>query len=311
MLLIPFTFLPPLAARYVWLFCNLLFTAGIVFLLRKTFFKDTDGFLFAFLMLFMISGTPYRNQLGVGQHTLFAFFFFLLAVYFLSLEGKKGFFAVTASIFVCFFKYTLTVPLVIYFVYKKRIKEIAVAGALHVLLTVLAAFWLKDSIINMIIKPLKVSSALVSEGGIDFGALLKGSPFSYVLCLAVLVLLFVYAVKICNREGFDDLFISLLTVWSLIVTYHRTYDFFVLIIVAVLVTDVYTQGLCEKKDPGDRGGIRFYRIFTWYYALLMIYINYVLRIFSENAPSKAGAAILYYIFAITLGVIAVRKLKNG
>ncbi|MCR5735206.1 MAG: hypothetical protein K6G22_11430, partial [Lachnospiraceae bacterium] len=47
MLLIPFTFLPPLAARYVWLFCNLLFTAGIVFLLRKTFFKDTDGFLFA------------------------------------------------------------------------------------------------------------------------------------------------------------------------------------------------------------------------------------------------------------------------
>ena len=81
MLLIPYTFMPPLAARYAWLISNLVFTGLIIVLLRKTFLKDADGFDFTILVLLMISGTPYRNQLGVGQHTLFAFCFFLLAVY--------------------------------------------------------------------------------------------------------------------------------------------------------------------------------------------------------------------------------------
>ena len=89
MLLIPYTFLPPLTARYAWIISNMIFTAGIIFLLRKTFLKDADRDVFAAFMLLMIAGTPYRNQLGVGQHTLFAFFFFLLAVWFDEREDKK------------------------------------------------------------------------------------------------------------------------------------------------------------------------------------------------------------------------------
>ena len=77
LLLYPYTLLPPLAARYAWLCSNLLFTAGIIVLLKKTFLGKADDFTFAFFMLLMIAGTPYRNQLGVGQHTLFSFFFCL------------------------------------------------------------------------------------------------------------------------------------------------------------------------------------------------------------------------------------------
>ncbi|MCR4738655.1 MAG: DUF2029 domain-containing protein [Lachnospiraceae bacterium] len=296
MLLIPFTFLPPLAARYVWLFCNLLFTAGIIILLRRTFLRDTDDFLFWFSVLFMISGTPYRNQLGVGQHTLFAFFFFLLAVYCLDMKGKKGFIAVTLSLFVCYFKYTLTVPLALWFVYKKRYKEIIASVILHGVLTVFAAFWLKDSLINMILKPLKVSSALSSEGGIDLPAMLNGSPAAYVLSLMILLLLLVYAVKVTGYPDNEGLLISLLTLWSLVTVYHRTYDFFVLIILTVLFSVDF-----EHK-----------RKILCFYAVLMIYINYVLRIFSENPASRAGAALLYYTFAVTISAAAVRKLtKNG
>ena len=36
MLLLPFGFLSPLAARYVWIVCNILFTVGILYLLKKT-----------------------------------------------------------------------------------------------------------------------------------------------------------------------------------------------------------------------------------------------------------------------------------
>ena len=124
-LLILYTFLPPLAARYAWIISNMIFTAGIIALLRKTFLRAVDRDLFVFLMLLMIAGTPYRNQIGVGQHTLFSFFFFLLAVWCedrrseAESEQKKAIAFMTGTIvclFVCYFKYTLTVPLCLYFV---------------------------------------------------------------------------------------------------------------------------------------------------------------------------------------------------
>ena len=128
MLLIPYTFLDPLPARYAWIVSNLLFTAGIILLLRKTFLKKADRDVFIAFMLFMIAGTPYRNQLGVGQHSLFALFFFLLAVWFDEREDKKEqkegrksytlFAATVFCLFVCYFKYTLTVPLCLYFIYR-------------------------------------------------------------------------------------------------------------------------------------------------------------------------------------------------
>ena len=96
-------------------------------------------------------------------------------------------------------------------------------------------------------------------------------------------------------EEYDKLLISLLTVWSLVITYHRTYDFFVLIVVAAL--------FCT--DIEHRNGLLLF------YAVLMVYINYVLRIFSENTASKAGAALLYYIFAIALSIIAFRGVREN
>jgi hypothetical protein len=142
LLLFPYTLLPPLAARYAWLASNLLFTAGIIVLLKKTFLGKADDFTFVFFMLLMIAGTPYRNQLGVGQHTLFSFFFFLLAVYCIDRKeesqglqkktsgngcaGDRKRFSIGAAIalFVSYFKYTLTVPLAIYFIYRKRYREL-------------------------------------------------------------------------------------------------------------------------------------------------------------------------------------------
>ncbi len=305
MLLIPYTFLPPLAARYAWIVSNIIFTAGIVLLLRKTFLKDADRDLFIIFMLLMIAGTPYRNQLGVGQHTLFAFFFFLLAVWFEGMypgtqistdkEQAKGsvrspglFAAVTICLFVCYFKYTLTVPLALYFIYRKRYLEIAVSAFMHVVLTAVSAAWLGDSFINMILKPLKVSSALAAEGGLDFGALLKGSPFAYVLALAVLVGLFMVALRL--KEGVGGTLMSVLILWSMIITYHRTYDFFV--IVAVLAF------FLEKERP-------FYQKAG--YGAVLLAVFFVLRIFSESIPSKIGAGLLYYVFTLMLTAVMIKE----
>lgn len=292
MILIPYTFMPPLTARYAWIISNLIFTAGIIFLLRRTFLKDADRDIFIAFMLLMIAGTPYRNQLGVGQHTLFSFFFFLLAVWFLDMypdkEDEGGvrekrhpglFAAVVISLFICYFKYTLTVPLCLYFIYKKRYAEIAVSAGLHVVLTAVSALWLGDSFTNMIIKPLKVSSALAAEGGLDLGALFKGSPIAYVLALVIMVLLFVMALKL--PEGRDEELISVLVLWSLIITYHRTYDFFVMVtVLAFFLT----------RDKGMTFKVSF--------TVTLLAVFFGLRIFSESTVSKIVVGTFYYIFTV-------------
>ena len=80
-ILTPYTLLPYGAARVLWVMTNLICTAVIIWLLKRTFMARTDERLYPVFMMLMLAGTPWRNQIGVGQHTLFAFAFYLLAVY--------------------------------------------------------------------------------------------------------------------------------------------------------------------------------------------------------------------------------------
>lgn len=289
MLLYPYTLLAPSAARLAWLVTNLLCTLGIVILLRFTFLKDCDRFLFASLCLLMVAGTPYRNQLGVGQHTLFSVFFFLFAVY-LS-EKKYGKIPAALSLFVSFFKYTLTAPLSLYFLYKKKWIEWITSVLLHVLLTGCAAVLLKKSFLDMILSPLKVSSALLSEGGLDFGALFHGSAVSLVLAFLVGILLFVLSLK--AKEGCDARLLTILLLWSLIMLYHRTYDFFVLIMAASYFTEDRKTG--QVTTAGN--------IMTGAYILVLYAVFFLLRQFHESAPAMIFTGILYYLFTIAMTVI--------
>ena len=318
LLLFPYTLLPPLAARYAWLVSNLFFTAGIIVLLKKTFLRKADDFTFCFFMLLMIAGTPYRNQLGVGQHTLFSFFFFLLAVYCIdrkegpgrSEERSRCSFSsgACAALFVSYFKYTLTVPLALYFVYRKRYGELILSAGLHAVLTAVCAGILGDSYINMIIKPLKVSSRLAAQGGLDLGALLSGSPLSYLLGILILAGLFVFALIIGLGEGKHKAagsqsdsarsaeLISMLTLWALIVTYHRTYDFFVIVVVLSLML---VAGCPEYLKV--------------MYAVTLVGVFFVLRVFSESLLSRIVVGAVYYAFtaAVTVNVFLMTNKAEG
>ncbi len=298
MILIPYTFLPPLIARYVWLGSNLIFTAAIIVLLRGTFLKKIDFKVFVLLVLMMISGTPYRNQLGVGQHTLFSFTFFLLAVYFVEKHGEKAgsinkiCIPAAFCLAISYFKYTLTVPLALFFVYRRKWKELIISVFIHIVLTIGASFWLGTSVIDMIIQPLRVSSSLIAEGGIDFGALLQGSPIALILAGVLMIILFIMV--LCLPKGNDALVIGILTLWSLIITYHRTYDFFVLIIVAAL----FHENARLKK-------------LLWMYAIVLVGVFYILRVFSEALPALLCVGTLYYAFTMCIMVIGVLTCRQN
>lgn len=303
MILFPFTLLEPLTARYIWIVINLLLTAGIVILLRKTFLEKTDFYEYTILMLLMIAGTPYRNQIGVGQHTIFAFFFFLLAVYFsekFSAEenkNKRSIYIIVISaacLFICYFKYTLTVPLCIYFIHKKRYLEIGISVILHVILTFVAAKMLNETFLMMIIKPLKVSSALSAEGGIDFGVLCGGHAVSYVLALIVMIMLFFISLKI--DSGHENTFMALLILWSLIITYHRTYDFFVLPACYGMFTEINS----EKRSRE-----------MMFFGVTLLSVFFLLRVFSENTASKLVVGAIYYIYTLYVTAKVIKIINNS
>ncbi|MGN0253736.1 MAG: glycosyltransferase family 87 protein [Lachnospiraceae bacterium] len=305
MILLVFAPLQPLTARYVWIVLNLLFTALIVFLLKKTLLKDMDNYSFCMLSLLMIAGTPYRNQLGVGQHTLFAFCFFLIALYFSEYSEKRNAFIVTIALFICYFKYTLTVPLVLYFIYKKRYKEIIVSVLMHGVLTLVGAWWLNDSIMNMILKPLLVSSKLAAEGGLDISALFSGSVIAYILAFVIMLALFISAFRM--NPKYERTYMSCLILWSLIITYHRTYDFFVMITVYAMFLEL--EALSENSQCiMSENGINYLKIF---YFITMISVFFVLRVFMESLSSRIFVGILYYILTIAVSIIVGRVRYYG
>ena len=298
-LLFPMTVFSPGAARVIWLIMNLLFTAGIALLMRRTFFADVPVYGYTVGVLIMLAGTPYRNQIGVGQHTLFAFFFFMLAVY---LErnmrehtiGKTV--AVSFCLFVSYFKYTLTAPLALYFLYRKRYKELALSVAGHVLLTEVAAVCLGRSFVYMIKAPLQVASALVSEGGIDLGVILPGGT---AMAVAAVIGMGLAVIALMLPGDNDEALFSLLILWSLVLTYHRTYDFFVL-------SAVYMLFLRGRQNVAEY----VWNIANVYYWLLIAAVYFVLRIFGENRPSKITVGAAYYLFAVCTGLYCIRLIED-
>lgn len=305
MLLLPFAPLEPLMARYIWIVCNVIFTAAIILLLRKTFLKEMDSYWFSILSLLMVAGTPYRNQIGVGQHTLFAFCFFLLAVYFSEYREKSNTLVVIFALFVCYFKYTLTVPLVLYFIYKKKYKEIIISGALHVLLTFVGAWWLGDSFINMIIKPLKVASNLSGEGSFDLTVVFGGGIVAYIVALIVMIVLFFIALKL--PEGYDSSFMSLLVLWSMVITYHRIYDFFVMIAVAGLFVEALNKPHVMEHYQNTLGGKL--ELFKYYYIFTMLFEFFVLRLFHESNGSKFLVGTMYYILTLIVTFLLIKGIS--
>ena len=297
MLLFPFTLVSPMSARVAWLVFNLLCTAGSVILLRKTFLTEMTGFEFASLSLLMIAGTPYRNQLGVGQHTLFSFFFFMLAVYFDQKEVKGQSVYITLSLFVSYFKYTLTAPLALYMIYKKRYREVFVSVLMHVIATVFFAIRLNRSVFYLLSEPLKVAMNLSAEGGLDIGALVGGGSLSLIIGAVVGVFLLLLSIKM--PKDCDYLLMPVLVLWSLIITYHRTYDFFVLSLVSMFLCRTFYEQIGEKS----------YRLWLAAYLLLIILVYFVLRLFGENDFSRMAVGTVYYLFTVALSVLAVKKCR--
>ncbi|MBQ9566441.1 MAG: DUF2029 domain-containing protein [Lachnospiraceae bacterium] len=306
-ILTPYALMPYIPARILWLITNLLCTGVIIGLLRNTFMSRVDERLYPVFMMLMLAGTPWRNQLGVGQHTLFAVACFLLAVLVSgggmetdsteSAEGADGKRTVPKTVgaglllSLSYLKYTVTAPLALYFIYKRRWKEFAISLIPHILLTGVAAYELGEPYTDMLTKPLKVASALTGEGSIDVGALTQGA--SWTVAITGIIMLFIFIAALLLPEGKDELFISTAALLALVMTYHRTYDFFIMII----IFGYFATGRM--------------RVAEIVYLITTFAIFFVLRIYNESVISLTVSGALYYACVIAFVVIMTENMIKG
>lgn len=271
-ILIPLTFLNPMTANITWMIINLLLTGIIILLSRELFFKKVDTKIFIILACAMLAGTGWRNSIGNGQHAILSYAFYLIAFW---LSEKKQRILSGVALAVSYFKYTLTVPLTLYFIYKKRYKEILISVTIHLLCTLLCALWLDDSLINMIKKPLEISAYLSSDGYIDFGSIFHfGSYACMLVAIAFCLVLFgmsVFGEKTCYG---GNLLFAILSYVSLIIIYHRVYDFFILMIPMGIF--VY-QWIESKQNEGINQREKLINMIMS--VLIFVYANFIQKAF--------------------------------
>ena len=306
----PLAIFPPYVANIIWCISNLALTAFMLILLRKLLCPEMPSKIYIAISCLMLMGLGWRNSVGMGQHTIFSMFFFVLAMY---LSQNKKSVAAGIMLAISFFKYTLTVPLAIYFVYKRKFKELIISVIIHIALTIFSAFWLRESIINLILKPLKITSWLGNEGYIDFGAVLNLEGSSSLIITVTLMLAFLIVAVFISKEKTDNFFsngdfLSLLCYLSMVIVYHRAYDFFVWIVPCM----IYMYSYYTTKQQ------KFELIAS---AILFVYSNFLSRalfglcsIFPQISNyvflSDIILAILTNAFIIYLAVKIIKKLSK-
>lgn len=248
MLLWPFSWMSWAVARWAWLAANFIFTASILWSLRRLF-PTVSVYTFICLSLVFIASTPWRVVLQNGQHTLFAFSTLLLAfIYREKSPLRSGLFLA-----ISWFKYTLTGPFVFFWFTQKSWQGFVIACSLHLLLSVIAGIYLGEAPIPLILASFEISKTLGNAGDFDIPAVLGphlGMPVAYLFSLSALAL----TLWVWKKNRDDITAFSLTCVVTMILSYHRIYDYSILIFPLFWITT-------QDKDAQSR--ILILAMFGW------------------------------------------------
>jgi len=290
-------------AKNIWIFCNLVFTAVIIVLIRKTFLKAMPGTDYCILVLMMIAGGAWRTNISNGQYKLAFFMFYLLAVFFLDYgDGVTGsFFSrhrdCVAGLFLSMtaFQYTLAVPLGVYFIYRKRFM-VMVSAFFPLALSFIGSAWWFGGVRNITLKQLGFSRQLTAEGDVDIQSVLGLGNLVIPIFLAGVLFLIILAYVIKWKSNDDTLFFSIALMTAYATAYQRIYSFFILIIPLGLLWMMYNE------DPKDRAVLIA--------SCLMLLLTTTV-FFSRTASEQLGLMLTRILFYPAYGMLLFIAFRRG
>ena len=252
-------------AKAAWASINILLGAGLVASLCRLFLPDGGWWVFAWTLVAFIAGTPFLNNLGNGQHAVFALAFFPSAIW---AERRGRTKLASALLAVSWFKYSLTFPLSLFFVIRGRFALLLGAATIHVFLTVFAAAWTGTDPLSLLLEPLRVIQGVGSVGHLELfglatrlGLTSKLPPLVAAFALTAAVLAAIWR----GRPDDDLQLLSLLALFAYAVVYHYPYDLVILVIPLIYVIE-------RTRSWKDRDVLE--RVWTILLAVLLTWIWY-------------------------------------
>lgn len=179
MLFWPLTALNWPAAKFAWVLLNLASTAGICVLGFRRFLPGRSMWIYTALASLLVISMPWRNVVANGQHLLVGLFFYLLA---LELADRKRPWLAGVALAGSFIKYSATVFLLPYLIWKRQWLPIVIAGALHAIMTIGIAAKLGENPVLFPTQSFPVANHLQFQGWFDLSTLAKLIENSSGLC---------------------------------------------------------------------------------------------------------------------------------
>ena len=245
----PYAALPWRTARLLWALSNVGFMVILVSASGWLFLRTEPKWKWWLAGCILVMGTPLRNLIGNGQHALFSLSFFVLAL--CCLEQEKPMWS-GVCLALALFKYTVTVPLLIFFLLKRSYRPLLVAACIHLVLWLFASVWAHAPPLQMLRECIQVALGETHQGVdgfVDINAVLGRLGLSSIPLLwqTLSVVLLVAAAHMIFRygKGQELLCLALLALLSSVVVYHRAYDMVVLIFALFYVL---VQGRVQLRD---------------------------------------------------------------
>lgn len=268
-----------LLSKWILLILSLISSVVILVIFNEIFrFKKLD-FEFIIIILVFFSGLPFRNSIGVGQNGLIAIAFILTAI-----KYKES--QIISSIFfsLALIKYTITGLFALYFLKEKKYATLIVSAGLHFILHIFAMRNLNLSFVDLILQPLNSSSGLVSAGFADYFSNLGSGWLGLSLSLTTLLLtiFIVFTKKLSITQ-----MINILAITTLLIVYHRMYDYFILLLVYPAI------GNSQNKSQ-SLNRIVFYILLVYFF----FFVRFLLIFDIENYIKLFSMFLLtaYYIY---------------
>lgn len=250
---------------------------------------------------------------------MFALALFFMSVYLSDEEQQEKFRRKDlADIFACiclsgsWFKYTLTAPMTLYFVYKKKYKVFGGAILIQIALTIFSAVWLKCSVIDCIVLPILISSRLSDEGFLDFRTFINNTMLCNCLTVVLIVVTCLLVYRCMGIKKQDDVLdlsiITMLLLVSYAIVYHRIYDFF-----AFVIPGYY----CIKKFQLSSGNIFLKIVYglgiavSWIILFNDTIIKHIGIILIDNSNSQRYEMLCLIGFYYLLLIVLIDVWKQG
>ena len=322
LLLTPFSYFSWPIAKWAFLVVDLilmLVTGWLV--LRRIPFADVKltriDEVLIFLAYFDLSAT--RIAIENGQTTLLVFLLMLVALYY----AKRSWGIAGLALGVALSKYSVSLPVFLFILYKKKFKILLLAIAVQILGVLGIAVTSGNSPFVIVYENIQLLFRLFDQPGVHLARWFEFlSDNHYVSMIPVLVLTFLIFVRLflwlrgqtfttsSMEDVLDFHLLTILFIWTILVAYHQIYDTLILLFFFVLVFKGLTfPNLWKLTNKGRMALLAFMGVLP----LILILPARIVDILLPFYYGRISDAVITFLLVVMLTISMLllrRSLQN-